>query len=69
MRIALLLVAVVAAGLGLWLIASGFIEPAQDSAATTQMAATPKQNINPFGPGIALLAGSVFFLFLILRRR
>ncbi|MEQ1861386.1 MAG: hypothetical protein ABMA13_15800 [Chthoniobacteraceae bacterium] len=69
MRIALLLVAIVVIFLGLWLIASGFIDPVPAASGAAQVVAAPRQNANPGVLGVALLVGGVIFLILLGRRR
>jgi hypothetical protein len=56
--------------LGLWLIGSSFITTTPTSPAPSQVvAAAPQNTANPVGLGMALLAGGVVFLVMVLRRK
>ncbi len=68
-RVALSIAAVAVICLGLWLIASGFMESAPAPTAPAQVIAAPPQTASPVILGTALLAGGVVCFILILRRR
>jgi len=69
MRVVLSIVALGFITLGLWLIASGFMDATPATAVPAQVIAAPPQNASPVVLGTALLAGGVVFLILIFRRR
>lgn len=69
MRIALAIFAAVLVGLGLWLIAQGFMfagPPA--TSAGSQIAAPPRATAGPIALGLALLAGGGLFFVMLLRK-
>ncbi|MEO6969282.1 MAG: hypothetical protein ABI217_00100 [Chthoniobacterales bacterium] len=69
MRLFLALVATVFVLLGLWLMATGFMPAAASAApAGAQLSAPATSTAGPIMLGLALLAGGVGFLFLVLRR-
>ena len=68
-RTILSIVALTVIALGLWLIASGFLDPTPGTAASGQALTAPDQSASPVILGVALLAGGVMFLVLIFRRR
>ena len=68
-RATLSIAAVAVIFLGLWLIASGFMESAPAPTAPAQVIVAPRQTASPVILGTALLAGGVVFLVLIFRRR
>lgn len=68
-RIVLTIVAVSVVFLGLWMIATGFVDPAPGATPGAQTLSAPRQTASPVILGTALLAGGVGFLVLVLRRR
>ncbi len=68
-RTILSIVALTVIALGLWLIASAFLDPTPGTVASGQAVTAPDKSASPVILGVALLAGGVMFLVLIFRRR
>ena len=70
MRMTLAIVAALLVGLGMYMIAAGFMAAGPPATLTgPQMGAAPRTSAGPIAIGTALLVGGGFFFVLLLRRR